>query len=134
MPRTNAWTAGRPGAPLAAYDVISGATGLGRLLLARQHAHRTHHALLTSAVDYLICLTDPVHVHGRTVPGWWTPDAPSLNRTASFPRGHVNLGLAHGIAGPPALLALARQRGITAPGRLVARGGAVSFINRLFSP
>ncbi|MDX3854867.1 lanthionine synthetase LanC family protein, partial [Streptomyces sp. AK02-01A] len=37
------------------------------------------------------------------------PDAPT-------PNGHANAGLAHGISGPLALLALAKQRGITVNG------------------
>ncbi|WP_051877202.1 lanthionine synthetase C family protein [Streptomyces natalensis] len=109
--------AGRPGTRIAAYDVVSGATGLGRLLLAR-HPSAPHgpEAGLRATVRYLIRLSGPVRAHGRTVPGWWTPDGPSIRPEPALPRGHLNFGLAHGIAGPLALLALTRRAGLTEPG------------------
>ncbi|ARF53877.1 lanthionine synthetase C family protein [Streptomyces gilvosporeus] len=112
--------AGRPGTRIAAYDAVSGATGLGRLLLARHHGHPSARqgpeAGLRATVRYLIRLSGPVRAHGRTVPGWWTPDGPSMRPEPALPRGHLNFGLAHGIAGPLALLALTRRAGLTEPG------------------
>ncbi|MEU6719045.1 lanthionine synthetase C family protein [Nonomuraea sp. NPDC046802] len=80
----------------AAYDVPEGLSGLGRLALAYGD---------TEPISYLIALTEPIIVDGRPVPGWLVPDGD----------GHFNLGLAHGISGPLALLALAYREGYRLP-------------------
>ena len=100
-------SAGRPGADFAAYDVVQGLTGVGRLLLGSGDAE--------PAVGYLIALTRPVEVDGVRVPGWWVPHAPLKNTPGG--EGHFNLGLAHGIAGPLALLAIAHREGVRPPGQ-----------------
>lgn len=105
--------AGEPGVRMADYDTIGGATGLGRYLLLRQPRHQE---LLAGTLTYLTELTRPVTAHGHVVPGWWADQAPGLVAEPRFARGHFNLGLAHGIAGPLALLALARLAGIQVPG------------------
>ncbi|MFD0489782.1 lanthionine synthetase LanC family protein [Saccharopolyspora spinosporotrichia] len=104
--------AGIPGAPIRAYDVISGASGIGRYLLL----HPRHHTLLRHLLAYLVRLTAPVAAHGVTVPGWWVSTVPNPARPHDFPCGRLNLGLAHGICGPMTLLAFARQAGIRVPG------------------
>jgi lantibiotic modifying enzyme len=81
------------------YDLLSGVTGVGRYLLAR-HDATGDPATGAAAADVLdllatIALADDVTIEGITVPRWWATDA-----------GHLNLGLAHGICGPLALLAL----------------------------
>ncbi|MGW0538577.1 lanthionine synthetase C family protein [Streptomyces sp. NPDC003032] len=101
----------RPGVPMAAYDVISGLAGLGRYLLLRGH-----HDQLADALTALIDLTRPVTVNGRRLPGWWVPHSPLFGQDAACPHGHLNLGLAHGIPGPLALLALAWDAGLRLPG------------------
>ncbi|MFI7099436.1 lanthionine synthetase C family protein [Streptomyces sp. NPDC050161] len=109
--------AGRPGVAMSTYDVISGATGLGRYLLL---AEPRHHDLLAGTLTYLIRLTHPVTAHGHSVPGWWVPTQPSPVPDPRFARGHLNLGLAHGICGPLALLSLAWEAGVRVPGQLPA--------------
>ncbi|MGP3926928.1 lanthionine synthetase C family protein [Streptomyces sp. 8N616] len=107
--------AGRAGAPMHAYDVISGATGLGRYLLLHRPRHQE---LLARVLSYLVRLTEPVSAHGHTVPGWWVRGGPATaDDDPDYPRGHFNLGLAHGIPGPMALLALAREAGVRVPGQ-----------------
>jgi hypothetical protein len=69
---------------------------------------------------YLVRLTEPLRIGGDTVPGWWTGHDPSFRSSASFAGGHANLGLAHGITGPLALLALAAIEGITVDGQYEA--------------
>lgn len=98
--------AGRPGTSFAAYDVVQGLSGLGRLLLRTGDAE--------PAVSCLIALTEPVEVAGVRVPGWWVSHAPLKNTPGG--EGHFNLGLAHGIAGPLALLAIAHRDGLRLPG------------------
>ncbi|MDQ0377629.1 lanthionine synthetase C family protein [Amycolatopsis thermophila] len=93
------------------YDVISGLTGRGRLLL-ELGGDRCSTAL-DGVLEYLVALTRPVVVDGVEVPGWWcAPEryAVDVDR-AHYPRGDFNPGLAHGISGPLALLALAHRRG-----------------------
>lgn len=95
------------------YDVLSGLTGLGRYLLAagRDEALR---AVLSALVELLA----PIEVHGRKVPGWWVASPPSAVASAErYVRGHVNLGLAHGVSGPLALLASTARAGVIVPGQ-----------------
>ncbi len=95
---------------LAEFDVIRGLTGLGACLLRRD----PDGTALRAVLDYLARLTESLTWHGISVPGWWTPAGPSGQPDADFEGGHGNLGVAHGIAGPLALLACAARRGITA--------------------
>lgn len=96
----------------AEYDLLRGLTGLGALLLRRN----PEGAELKGVLEYLVRLTEPLpSPDGRTLPGWWVGHSP-VNLSAPTPGGHANAGLAHGITGPLALLALAKLRGITVPG------------------
>ncbi|WP_327586956.1 lanthionine synthetase C family protein [Nonomuraea sp. NBC_00507] len=101
---------------VAEFDVIRGLTGLGAYLLRREPDGETMRAVL----EYLVRLTEPVKDDGETLPGWWSPSSPDGHPHPDFPGGHANFGLAHGIGGPLALLALAARRGITAAGHLKA--------------
>lgn len=98
------------GPVLAEFDTIRGLAGLGALLLACDE----HHPFLPGVLSYLAALTDPLAVDGADVPGWWAPVGPDGKEDPRFPSGHANTGMAHGICGPLALLALALQRGIAA--------------------
>ncbi len=102
--------------PLSEFDTIRGLTGLGALLLRRDA-----HAELNGAIlSYLVRLTEPISRAGEVLPGWWSGLAPSGKPSPAFPEGHANTGLAHGIAGPLALLSLAARRGITVDGQTEA--------------
>lgn len=103
------------GAPaaMAEYDLISGLTGLGVYLMAR----RPHSTELSRILNHLVALTRPVTRDGVSWPGWWTPAAPTGRPSEQFPRGHANLGLAHGITGPLALLSMAMTAGHHVPGQ-----------------
>jgi hypothetical protein len=103
--------------PLAEYDLIRGLTGLGAYLLRAGHDP----GLLRQVLRYLVRLTEPVPAAdtlGAAAPGWWSSDNPNV--TTSAPGGHANFGMAHGIAGPLALLALAIRQDITVPGHAEA--------------
>ncbi|MFJ1793001.1 lantibiotic dehydratase [Kitasatospora griseola] len=104
--------AGRAGVQLNAFDVISGTTGLGRYLLLTPDRHRP---LLADTLGHLVRLTRPADVNGRSLPGWWVPTVPGVG--PQDPVGHANLGLAHGIGGPLALLALAWRTGVRVAGQ-----------------
>ncbi|CAJ61346.1 MULTISPECIES: lanthionine synthetase C family protein [Frankia] len=94
----------------AEYDLIRGLTGLGIAL--RRVGERD---LLGDVLTYLVRLTDPIN----GLPGWWCPHGPTRDQPAP-PGGHSNHGLAHGITGPLALLALTLIDGVTVDGHAEA--------------
>ncbi|MET9469474.1 lanthionine synthetase C family protein [Streptomyces sp. NPDC006544] len=115
------------GVSWSAYDVIGGATGTGRLLLgAVAEGDPTERAAaepaLRATLAHLTALSRPVTVDGHRVPGWWVPGRlqPTAADREAFPRGDFNVGLAHGVAGPLALLVLAAEAGVTVDGQLAA--------------
>lgn len=96
--------------PLNEYDLIGGLTGLGVAL-----RRNGDHDLLRDVLTYLVRLTEPLD----GLPGWWCPTSPFRTRPAPA-GGHSNHGIAHGIAGPLALLALTHADGIIVDGQLDA--------------
>ncbi|WP_330347692.1 lanthionine synthetase C family protein [Streptomyces sp. NBC_00582] len=96
----------------AEYDLLHGLTGLGAHLL--QHA--TGNDALQRVLTYLVRLTQPLRADDETLPGWWVFHDPQVKQSDAFRGGHGNFGIAHGIAGPLALLAQARRRGVTVDG------------------
>ncbi|MEV6527430.1 lanthionine synthetase C family protein [Longispora sp. NPDC051575] len=111
--------AARARPPLAEFDLVRGLTGLGAHLLRRD----PDGALVRRVLAYLVRLTEPVDADdaaGRLAPGWWTAEPP--DRPALMAGGHANLGMAHGIGGPLALLALAHRDGVTVAGHTEAIG------------
>ncbi|MEV0640863.1 lanthionine synthetase C family protein [Streptomyces sp. NPDC050619] len=105
--------AGRP-PRMREYDLISGLTGLGALLLQRG----TQPELLDDVLRYVVrLLQESITVHGEEVPGWWTSDGPSGRPGTAWPTGHGNFGMAHGVAGPIALLALSTRAGHSVAGQ-----------------
>jgi hypothetical protein len=97
---------------LGEFDLISGLTGIGVYLL-HQHGGGD---LLRDVLSYLIRLAEPLKTGGEERPGWWTGSGPDGRPSPRWPGGHGNLGLAHGIGGPLALLSTAMRRGITVTG------------------
>lgn len=101
------------------YDLVHGLTGLGAYLL-RKHPGG---ALIRDVLAYLVALTEPVSAGdaaGTGAPGWWTTDIPVGKPPERFRHGHADLGMAHGIGGPLALLALAMRHGVTVSGQVGA--------------
>ena len=96
------------------YDLISGLAGLGVYHLVR---HGSADSGMTAAVlGYLVALSEPVCRHGESLPGWWSGTGPASTPDPAWPRGHLNLGMAHGIAGILALLSGAMRSGIQVDG------------------
>jgi hypothetical protein len=77
-----------------------------------RHLLVTSEAPLGEVLAYLVDLTEPLQHGDHRLPGWWTDLAPnSTLAPEKFPRGHANNGMAHGVAGVFAVLALSlRQR------------------------
>ncbi|MFE3882146.1 lanthionine synthetase C family protein [Streptomyces lydicus] len=129
-----------PGLAYGDYDAVAGLTGEGRgLLLAADHGDERCVAALDDVLHFLVGISRPVRLAdpgrsgradhpGRTghpaeedgiqVPGWWcAPDRYLVPRDRQeFPRGDFNVGVAHGICGPLALLSLAHRSGHRVPG------------------
>lgn len=97
----------------AEFDSIRGMSGIGAHLLRRE----PYADLLRDVLAYVVRLTEPLTDDGEQLPGWWSQVAPSGRPSPDYPGGHANHGMAHGIAGPLALLALAARSGITVPGQ-----------------
>lgn len=112
--------------PLAEFDAIRGLTGIGAYLRRRAPESR----LLRDILLYLVRLTEPVEVDGELLPGWWTNVAPSGCLSDEFPGGHANTGMAHGIAGPLALLALTVGDGAAVDGQLNAIARICAWLDR----
>lgn len=98
---------------LREFDLISGLTGIGAYLLHRHGGGD----LLRDVLTYLVRLTAPLEAGDVVLPGWWCGDGPGNQPSQHWPGGHGNLGVAHGIAGPLALLSTAMRRGSTVAGQ-----------------
>ncbi|MBN3932972.1 lanthionine synthetase [Streptomyces verrucosisporus] len=107
-----AWRRQASGAPPgpAEWDHIRGLAGLGALLLTRG----TSSSRLPDVLAYLVSLSRPLCYEGRELPGWWAAVGPDGEEMAG---GHGNNGVAHGIAGPLAVLSLATRHGVLVPGQ-----------------
>jgi hypothetical protein len=104
------------------YDLVTGLSGIG--IYALERGPRGHH-LLARVVDHLHDLATP-ESPGLT---WFTPPnrvTPSLLREA--PEGYTNLGLAHGMPGPIALLARTVEAGVALERALPLLEGAVAWL------
>jgi lantibiotic biosynthesis protein len=97
---------------LAEFDLLRGLAGLGAYHLR----HDPHHETAVAVLAYLVRLTEPLPGHASGLPGWWTDLAPTGRVSPDYPGGHGNFGMAHGIAGPLALLSIALRRGIVVDG------------------
>lgn len=111
---------------LAEFDAIRGLTGLGGYLRQRDATGQ----LLSEVLNYLVRLTEPINVHDESLPGWWTNLAPSGRPSDEFAGGHANTGMAHGIAGPLALLSLTMRDGLAVDGQSEAINRICAWLDR----
>ena len=111
------------------YDVINGVTGLGLFGLERAYAGRGTR-IVELAIEQLAAMSTEKD-GGRT---WWTDPAWMIPETREvFPHGYHNMGIAHGVPGAVALLAMALERGITPERTRALLDGSVAWLlaNRL---
>jgi class I lanthipeptide synthase len=92
------------------FDLIRGLTGLGVALRRIGDLD-----LLREVLAYLVRLTEPID----GLPGWWCPTGSHRNRLGPA-GGHSNHGMAHGITGPLALMALTLIDGVQVDGQRMA--------------
>jgi hypothetical protein len=107
----------RGGLAVGDFDLVTGVTGVGAYLLARKHERGVMEALRRT-LGALVWLAGS----DGDMPRWWTPRAllAGEDMVREFPDGNLNCGLAHGIPGPLALLALASREGVEVEGQATA--------------
>ncbi|WP_322751888.1 MULTISPECIES: lanthionine synthetase C family protein [unclassified Frankia] len=102
----------------AFYDVINGLAGIGRVLLTAHTSGQTvGEPGLLAALHALTHLLTP---GPGTRPRWWIPADRHPPTAAIHPSGAATTGMAHGVAGPLAFLAVAHATGHTVPGQTTA--------------
>lgn len=109
----------------AEYDLLRGLTGIGAHLLA----HAPGSDALGRILACLVRLAQPLRVDGEILLGWWVSHDPRIMASPGFPGGHANLGMAHGISGPLALLGAAMRRGVTVDGQADAITGICAWLD-----
>ena len=102
-----------PGRSVAEFDLISGVSGIGAYLLSRTDDPAAAEALRT-VLEGLVAMT----ADDAQLPRWYTPADLMGDDTMVelYPEGNLNCGLAHGIPGPLALMALALRHGCEVAG------------------
>ncbi|MGH3931302.1 MAG: lanthionine synthetase C family protein [Pseudonocardiaceae bacterium] len=119
--------AGGVGTPWHVYDVLTGLSGIGRVLLAAVHSGHDAEPGLLAALD---ALTTMVRTRHGPRPGWWLPAHQHPNGVEVDPSGAATTGMAHGIAGPLALLSLAHLAGYSVAGQDTAIREAAHWLLR----
>ncbi|MGQ0774087.1 MAG: lanthionine synthetase C family protein [Pseudonocardiales bacterium] len=111
---------------MAEFDLIRGLAGFGAYHLRRH----PHHDITRAGLSYLVRLTQPLpRSADDDLPGWWTDVSLNGDPSPDFPGGHGNLGMAHGIAAPLALLSLAILRGVVVEGHTDAIGRICAWLD-----
>jgi hypothetical protein len=102
------------GVSVGEFDVISGLSGIGACLHARRERPEA-----SAAVKAVLAALVRLCEQEEDLPRWHTPPhlMGSDEMARAFPRGSLNCGLAHGIPGPLALMALALRDGVEVDGQ-----------------
>ncbi|MGH3190107.1 MAG: lanthionine synthetase LanC family protein [Streptosporangiaceae bacterium] len=116
----------------AAYDVINGLAGIGRVLLtARADGHHEAEPGLLAA---LRALTSMLSLRDGPRPGWWIPASRHPSTVTVHPSGGATTGMAHGVAGPLAFVAAAHAAGHTTSGQEAAIRNAAEWLLQWRTP
>lgn len=128
--QTESVRAGGSGTSWHVYDAISGLAGIGRILLAALTGG--HVSAEPGLVAALTAMTTMLTDNGEALPGWWVPTEqhPPVVAARLDPGGAADTGLAHGVAGPLAFLALAQSAGYTVAGQTTAIRDTVGWLAR----
>jgi class I lanthipeptide synthase len=106
------------------YDLISGLVGFGVYALERA-GRPSARRCLEAIVDRL---DETAEASGDTITWFTPPELLPLRRREQHPRGHYNLGVAHGVPGVVALLADACRLGIRPEKARPLLEGAVRWV------
>ncbi len=99
------------------HDLIQGLCGVGRYVLENLFIP-DFFEMAKKITTTLINFTKPLQVHGHSVPGWYLSPNDTLNTWhKEDSKGNFNLGLAHGIPGILAFLAIASLKGVEVKGQ-----------------
>jgi hypothetical protein len=116
---------GGPAMLVAHYDAMTGLAGLGRLLLmTHQDGHPGAERGLEAALDVLTCLLST----GGDRPGWWAAEQDAALYVPCDGPGTALTGMAHGVAGPVAFLAIATRAGHVVGGQREAIRAAAGWL------
>lgn len=98
------------------YDIISGAAGVLAYLISLEQPGEQIQVAIEHLLHYLTWLAEPGQPVGKE--RWYIPPMllPNELHRQDTPQGNFNCGLAHGIPGPLAALALTHLAGYTYPG------------------
>jgi hypothetical protein len=114
------------GVPVWSFDVISGLSGSGAYLLTRREHSRAADRAVTSCLEALVQLCSG----NDDLPAWYTRVEFMEGPMAElYPFGNLNCGLAHGIPGVLAFLALAWRGGARVPGQERAIRGLSEWLS-----
>jgi hypothetical protein len=115
------------GIAFSEFDVVSGLAGVGAYLLYRADSAAAAQAVQAVLRSFVALVRDDANL-----PRWWTPThlTGSEESAALYPHGNLNCGLAHGIPGPLALMALALSNGIRVEGAEEAVDGLAEWLIR----
>jgi class I lanthipeptide synthase len=104
------------GMSVGEFDAISGLSGIAAALLERRALRRdeTVDRVVAGVLGVLVDLV----AERDGLPRWYTPPGAMGDETWArlYPEGNLNCGLAHGIPGPLAAMAIARREGVDVPG------------------
>jgi lantibiotic biosynthesis protein len=103
------------GVPVSTYDLISGLTGIGRYLLAAAISSTEAEQLALDLLKLMIRWSLIPETTGFYTPPELVPEF-ERRRDPTLGSGYINCGLAHGVPGPLALMALAYRSGIQLSG------------------
>lgn len=100
------------------YDVIQGYSGIGRYILMFKEQPAMVE-VLKNILNFFVKMCENRIVEGHDVPGWYISKENLVTERdrSFFPKGNLNCGLSHGIAGPLALMSLALTEGIEVEGQ-----------------
>jgi hypothetical protein len=114
---TRPWLSAQPpagGVAVSAYDLISGLTGVGRYLLQAANSSAEAEQLALDVLRLMIRWSLIPKTTGFYTPPDSVPDF-EKRRDPERSLGYINCGLAHGVPGPLALMALAHRGGVQLP-------------------
>lgn len=113
------------------YDVISGVSGVAAYLLFFEDEHIKN--CIREINKYLIeKIILEKEQNGYKIPGWYIkPEDVNIEDKENYETGLFNLGLAHGICSPLAVLGLSRKLGITVTNQKNAIDYILETLNKL---
>lgn len=117
------------GVRMSDFDVVLGLSGIGRYLLLFKEEPEIR-IKLEEILDYMVKLSQDNEVYGLIIPNWHIPQDNLFLEVEKKdnPNGNFNLGLAHGIPGPLALLVKAKDEGVSVEGHDDAIRRIVSWL------